>query len=41
MRTAIAVSHLAQTDNYWRQFDVIGIDEGQFYEDVSKINLLI
>jgi len=38
MRTAISVKKLSQTDNYWRQFDVIGIDEGQFYEDTLEFS---
>jgi thymidine kinase len=26
---------LSELENAWMEFDVIGIDEGQFFEDVS------
>lgn len=35
LRVAIACRKLDEIEDYWRDFDVIGIDEGQFFEDVS------
>ena len=32
---ARAVSRLSELGDDWREYDVIGIDEGQFYLDVS------
>ena len=29
---------LEELGEIWKEYDVIGIDEGQFYEDVSTIN---
>lgn len=31
----MAVMKLAELGERWREFDCIGIDEGQFYKDVS------
>ena len=36
-KDARAVSCLAELGNDWRNYDVIGIDEGQFYSDVSHL----
>lgn len=33
-RTAVACKRLTELKEYWREFDVIGIDEGQFFEDI-------
>jgi hypothetical protein len=33
---AISVSKLAEVGDQWKKWDVIGIDEGQFYPDVSS-----
>lgn len=33
---AVAVSSFDQIGDAWRDFDVISIDEGQFYEDTSE-----
>jgi hypothetical protein len=30
------VTTLAELGDTWKDFDVIGIDEGQFYSDVSS-----
>jgi len=35
LRTAIACMKLSEIGDIWKEFDVIGIDEGQFFEDVS------
>lgn len=35
IRTAVACKKLCEIKDNWRAFDVIGIDEGQFFEDVS------
>ena len=32
------VTKLAELGNSWRNYDVIGIDEGQFYSDVSPLD---
>ena len=32
---ARAVSRLSELGDEWHEYDVIGIDEGQFYLDVS------
>lgn len=32
---AHAVTKLSELGELWKQYDVIGIDEGQFYTDVS------
>jgi len=37
LRPAIACKKLDEVKDYWKKFDVLGIDEGQFFEDVSKI----
>jgi hypothetical protein len=34
---AIAVSRLQEVGDKWKHWDVIGIDEGQFYPDVSSL----
>jgi len=31
------VTTLAELGDDWKEFDVIGIDEGQFYTDVSNL----
>ena len=36
VRCAIACKTLSELEDSWRHFDVIGIDEGQFFDDVSK-----
>ena len=33
---AVAVTTLAELDESWKEADVIGIDEAQFYKDVSE-----
>ena len=33
---AVAVSQLSELGEIWKEADVIGIDEGQFYKDVSN-----
>ena len=38
-RMAIACHTLEEIDDEWKHFDVIGIDEGQFFEDVSSSTL--
>ena len=32
---ATSVTTLAELGDTWKEYDVIGIDEGQFYQDVS------
>ena len=32
----MACKTLSELEDHWREFDVIGIDEGQFFDDVSK-----
>lgn len=36
---AVAVTKLAELGDSWRHYDCIGIDEGQFYKDVSSLLL--
>jgi thymidine kinase len=33
--------NLSEIKDQWKDFDVIGIDEGQFFEDVSTLFLVI
>ena len=33
-KVAVNCKHLTELGNSWQDFDVIGIDEGQFFEDV-------
>lgn len=33
-RSAVAVRELSELDDDWKSFDVIGIDEGQFFTDI-------
>ncbi len=33
---AVAVKLLSELGDAWLEFDCIGIDEGQFYKDVSR-----
>ena len=33
---AVAVTKLEELGDLWRDYDVLGIDEGQFYLDVSR-----
>jgi len=40
-KEAIAVRALSELGDLWKKFDVIGIDEGQFYADVSNSPTLI
>ena len=35
LRKAVACTRLSEIGDTWKEFDVIGIDEGQFFEDVS------
>jgi hypothetical protein len=35
-KTAVAVKELSEIGDEWMDFDVIGIDEGQFFSDVSN-----
>jgi len=35
VRKAVACTRLSEIGDTWKEFDVIGIDEGQFFEDVS------
>lgn len=35
LRSAVACKRLEEIGDEWKAFDVIGIDEGQFFEDVS------
>jgi thymidine kinase len=35
MRKAIPCHKLSEIEDEWREYEVIGIDEGQFFEDVS------
>ena len=35
-QNARSVSNLAELGDSWKDYDVIGIDEGQFYPDVSQ-----
>jgi hypothetical protein len=35
IRPAIACKSLSEIKDQWKEFDVLGIDEGQFFEDVS------
>jgi hypothetical protein len=34
---AISVRALTDLGDSWKNYDCIGIDEGQFYKDVSKL----
>lgn len=34
-RQAVAVREISEVGDDWKSFDVIGIDEGQFFTDVS------
>lgn len=34
VRVAMACKTLSELEDHWREFDVIGIDEGQFFDDV-------
>jgi thymidine kinase len=34
MKSAIPMTTLAELGEKWRQYDVIGIDEGQFFSDL-------
>ena len=34
-RQAVAVKEIKEIGDDWKNFDVIGIDEGQFFTDVS------
>ena len=34
MCQAVACKKLEDLKDLWRQFDVIGIDEGQFFDDI-------
>lgn len=38
LRTAVACKKLKEVKEYWREFDVIGIDEGQFFEDIVEFS---
>ena len=34
---AVSVSELSQLGEAWKEADVIGVDEAQFYKDVSDL----
>jgi len=40
-KEATSVQLLSELGDKWKSFDVIGIDEGQFYKDVSELFALI
>ena len=35
---AVACSKLAEVGELWREFEVVGIDEGQFFEDILEFS---
>lgn len=37
---AVSVRQLSELGESWRNYDCIGIDEGQFYKDVSKLEII-
>lgn len=38
---AIGARALNEVGDIWKQYDVIGIDEGQFFPDVSKNEIIV
>ena len=36
----MSVRQLSELGDSWRNYDCIGIDEGQFYKDVSKLEIV-
>ena len=40
LRSAIACQKLVEIGDEWTKYDVIGIDEGQFFEDVSGVEIM-
>ena len=38
VRSAVSCKMLSELDQMWRNYDVIGIDEGQFFEDVVQFS---
>jgi len=37
-RNAVACTRLSEIGDCWKQFDVIGVDEGQFFEDILEFS---